>query len=100
MVIDAGLMPAVMERLGCGKFSVQKEAVWIVSNCLAVGTPEQVKYMVEQGAVGTLCHLLASYATPSMITTILDGLNNTLSKAGEDSEVKMTSLSSLSSITP
>ena len=43
MVIDAGLMPAVMERLGCGKFSVQKEAVWIVSNCLAVGTPEQVR---------------------------------------------------------
>ncbi|CAI7996594.1 Importin subunit alpha-4 [Geodia barretti] len=92
MVIDAGLMPAVMERLGCGKFSVQKEAVWIVSNCLAVGTPEQVKYMVEQGAVGTLCHLLASYATPSMITTILDGLNNTLSKAGEDSEVILTQM--------
>ena len=42
MVIDADLVPVVIEALKLGDFRTQKEAAWAVSNFTVGGTPEQV----------------------------------------------------------
>ena len=42
MVIDAQLVPTVVDTLTKGEFRTQKEAAWAVSNFTVGGTPEQV----------------------------------------------------------
>ncbi|CAI8008769.1 Importin subunit alpha-3 [Geodia barretti] len=77
MVIDADLVPVVIEALKLGDFRTQKEAAWAVSNFTVGGTPEQVTYLVQQGAVEALCQLLDCKDTTTP-TVILDGLANIL----------------------
>lgn len=43
MVIDAGLVPPLINALLNGDFKTQKEAAWAVSNFTVGGTPEQVR---------------------------------------------------------
>ena len=42
MVIDADLVPVVIQALKNGDFRTQKEAAWAVSNFTVGGTTEQV----------------------------------------------------------
>jgi hypothetical protein len=42
MVIDANLVPAIVDALARTEFRTQKEAAWAVSNFTVGGTPEQV----------------------------------------------------------
>ena len=42
MVIDANLVPAIVDALARAEFRTQKEAAWAVSNFTVGGTPEQV----------------------------------------------------------
>ncbi len=42
MVIDAGLVPLLVNVLALGEFKAQKEAAWAVSNFTVGGTQEQV----------------------------------------------------------
>ena len=42
MVIDANLVPLVIQQLAVGEFRTMKEAAWAVSNFTVGGTPEQV----------------------------------------------------------
>ena len=42
MVIDANLVPLVIQQLAVGDFRTMKEAAWAVSNFTVGGTPEQV----------------------------------------------------------
>ncbi len=42
MVIDASLIPLLINVLQVGDFKTQKEAAWAVSNLTVGGTPEQV----------------------------------------------------------
>ena len=44
MVIDAGLIPQLINVLHFGDFKTQKEAAWAVSNLTVGGTPDQVQY--------------------------------------------------------
>ena len=43
MVIDANLVPAVIDALARGEFRTQKEAAWAVSNFTVGGNGEQVR---------------------------------------------------------
>ena len=45
MVIDANLVPAIVDALLRAEFRTQKEAAWAVSNFTVGGTPEQVCVM-------------------------------------------------------
>ena len=45
MVIDANLVPAIVDALLRAEFRTQKEAAWAVSNFTVGGTPEQVYTM-------------------------------------------------------
>ena len=49
MVIDADLVPVVINALKHGDFRTQKEAAWAVSNFTVGGTQEQVRRGKEGG---------------------------------------------------
>ena len=42
-VIDANILPALVERMRDSTFKTRKEACWALSNATVAGTPEQIK---------------------------------------------------------
>eukprot|EP00696_Hemimastix_kukwesjijk_P013647 gnl/Hemi2/27091_TR9099_c0_g1_i1.p1 gnl/Hemi2/27091_TR9099_c0_g1~~gnl/Hemi2/27091_TR9099_c0_g1_i1.p1 ORF type:complete len:494 (-),score=160.48 gnl/Hemi2/27091_TR9099_c0_g1_i1:295-1776(-) len=81
-VIRANLIPILIQTLQMSElFDVRKEAAWAISNATSGGSPEQIKYLVEQGAIPRLCDLLK---TPDVkiITVALEALENIL-RVGE-----------------
>ena len=49
-----------------GDFNTQKEAAWSVSNMTVNGTPEQIKYLIDQQAIPAICALLGVRDTQVM----------------------------------
>ncbi|VDO98176.1 unnamed protein product [Soboliphyme baturini] len=84
-VIDAGLIPMIIYLLEKGEFQTQKEAAWAMSNVTISGTREQVAYMVQQGVIPPFCQLLGVSDT-QVVHVVLDGLNNILKMAENESE--------------
>lgn len=76
-VIDAGVFPKLIDMLVNSDFDIQKEAAWAVSNATSGGTPHQIIYIVQQGAIEPLCHLLDVKDT-KVVTVALEGLENIL----------------------
>jgi len=58
-VIDAGVVPRLIELLSHGDTIVQFEAAWALTN-IASGTSEHTKLLVDQGVVVIFVHLLDS----------------------------------------
>jgi hypothetical protein len=79
-VINAGVFPKLIELLRSSEFDIQKEAAWAVSNATSGGTPEQILYLVHQGAIPPLCALL-NVADVKVVTVALEGLENVLKAA-------------------
>ena len=52
MVIDAGLVPVLVQVLQNSEFRIQREAAWAVSNFTVGGTLEQVSQGIVVGVVG------------------------------------------------
>lgn len=82
-VINAMIIPPLIHLLSNGDFKTRKEACWAISNATSGGLqkPEQIRYLVEQGAIKPLCDLLAC-PDNKIIQVALDGLENIL-KIGE-----------------
>ncbi|KAF2859981.1 ARM repeat-containing protein [Piedraia hortae CBS 480.64] len=82
-VIDANIIPPLIHLLGNGDFKTRKEACWAISNATSGGLqkPEQIRFLVEQGAIRPLCDLLVC-PDNKIIQVALDGLENIL-KVGE-----------------
>ncbi|KAG7537227.1 Armadillo [Arabidopsis suecica] len=80
-VIDANLIPTLVNLAQHAEFDIKKQAVWAISNATSGGSHDQIKYLVEQGCVKPLCDLVV--CSDVMINSVcLDGLENIL-KAGE-----------------
>ncbi len=79
-VINAGIIPKLIQLLHTAEFDIQKEAAWAISNATSGGTPEQIFYIVQQGALRPLCHLL-EVQDVRIATVALEGIDNIL-KAG------------------
>lgn len=77
-VLDAGIMPHLLNVLQTGDFKSQKEAAWAVTNYTSGGTIAQLAKLVEMGALKPMCNLLNSKDCKT-IQVVLDGLNNILS---------------------
>lgn len=84
-VIDHGLIPLVINALASGDFNTQKEAAWSVSNMTVNGTPEQIKYLIDQQAIPAICALLGVRDT-QIVQVLLDGLNNMLETSKDNVE--------------
>ena len=48
----------LIEILQKSEFKTRKEAAWAITNATSGGTPDQIRYLVEQGAIPPLCELL------------------------------------------
>eukprot|EP00798_Chlamydomonas_sp_ICE-L_P019231 gene19231-25856_t len=76
-VIDAQLLPPMIHLLGTAEFDIKKEAAWAISNATSGGSAEQIRTLVQAGAIKPLCDLLAVNDT-KIITVALEGLENIL----------------------
>jgi importin subunit alpha-1 len=81
-VIDCGLVPPLIQLLAMADFDVRKEAAWAISNATSGGTPEQIRFLVQQQCIRPLCDLL-TVQDPRIINVALEGIENIL-KLGED----------------
>jgi hypothetical protein len=84
-VIEKGLIPRAMELIQGGDWDVKKEATWVLANAVVGGTPEQVGYLVQQGAIQGLCGIL-EVNDSGVVETVLDSLEAILKvgKMGPD----------------
>jgi len=80
-VIEANIIPPLVHLLATAEFDIKKEAAWSISNATSGGSPEQIKYLVNQGCIKPLCDLLTCN-DPRLVTVALEGIENVL-KAGE-----------------
>jgi len=80
-VIDAQIIPRLIALLKNADFDIKKEAAWALSNATSGGSPEQIRYMVDQHVIDPMCDLLAC-PDARIILVALEGLENIL-KVGE-----------------
>jgi importin subunit alpha-1 len=76
-VVDAGLIPPLVQQLSAADLGVKKEAAWAISNATDTATPEQMNYLVDQQCIRPLCDMLASQSS-STINVILRAIENIL----------------------
>lgn len=88
-VVDAGIIPPLIHLLTHGDFKTRKEACWAISNATSGGLqkPEQIRYLVQSGAIRPLCDLLAC-PDNKIIQVALDGLENILKVGDLDKEAQ------------
>merc|ERR1712151_215229 len=86
-VIDNNIIPPIIQLLANAEFDIRKEAAWAISNAPSGGSPEQIKFLVQQGCIRPLCDLLSVNDT-KIVTIALEGLENIL-KVGDD-DTKLT----------
>lgn len=55
------------------EFKTRKEAAWAISNATSGGRDDQIKHIVEQGAIKPLCDIL-QVPDPKVITVVIDAL--------------------------
>ncbi|KAJ7877389.1 armadillo-type protein [Mycena olivaceomarginata] len=86
-VIDANVIPPLVNVLQNPDFKTKKEACWVISTRLLGGLqePAQIRYLVAQGCIKPLCDLL-TMVDNKVIQVALDGLDNIL-KIGEMDKV-------------
>jgi hypothetical protein len=82
-IIDANIIPPLINILQNADFKTKKEACWALSNATSGGLqePNQIRYLVSQGCIKPMCDLLQSMDN-KIIQVSLDGLENIL-KVGE-----------------
>ncbi|VDM52565.1 unnamed protein product [Angiostrongylus costaricensis] len=72
-VIDAGIMPFVIEVLRSGDFKCQFEASWAVSNLAQGGTSKQILSLLQDNAIPAMCSAL-THSNVDLLTNILESL--------------------------
>ncbi|CAG7835523.1 unnamed protein product [Allacma fusca] len=82
-VIDANIFPVLIEVMKTGEFKTRKEAAWAVVNATSGGTPDQIRYLVEQGCVPPLCDFLTAMDI-KIIQVALNGLEHILKIGAAD----------------
>lgn len=80
-VVDAQIIPPLINLLANAEFDIKKEAAWAISNATSGGSPEQIRYLVDNHCIKPLCDLLTA-SDARVITVALEGLENIL-KVGE-----------------
>jgi len=75
-------VPPLVQLLSNAEFDIRKEAAWAISNATSGGSPQQIKFLVQQGCIRPLCDLL-TVNDVKIVTIALEGLENIL-KTGEE----------------
>jgi len=81
--VDANVFPVLIDIMKGGELRTQKEAVWALGNATSGGSPEQIRYLVSQGAIPPLCDFLTKLDV-KFILVALNGLENILKVGAAD----------------
>jgi len=84
-VIENNIIPPLIQLLTTAEFDIRKEAAWAISNATSGGSPQQIKFLVQQGCIRPLCDLL-TVSDPKIVTIALEGLENILKVGDEESK--------------
>ena len=74
-VVDNNIIPPLIQLLTNAEFDIRKEAAWAISNATSGGSPQQIKFLVQQGCIRPLCDLLGVNDV-KIVTIALEGLEN------------------------
>ena len=85
-VIDANIFPMLIDILGKAEFKTRKEAAWAITNATSGGTPEQIRFLVDQGCIPPLCDLL-TVMDSRIVQVALSGLENILKLGEQDARM-------------
>ena len=85
-VIDANVIPPLVQLLSTSEFDIKKEAAWAISNATSGGTHDQIKFLVAQGCIKPLCDLLAC-SDSRIVIVALEGLENILKVGKGDAQM-------------
>ena len=80
-VIDANIIPTLIDVMGKAEFKTRKEAAWAITNAVSGGSPEQIRFLVDQGCIPPLCNLL-TVMDAKIVQVALNGIEHIL-RAGE-----------------
>lgn len=67
----------LIDILGKAEFKTRKEAAWAITNATSGGTPDQIKFLVDQNCIPPLCDLL-TVMDAKIVQVALNGLENIL----------------------
>jgi importin subunit alpha-4/3 len=84
-VIDAGLMPQVIQLLAKGDLATKREAAWCINNLTLSGKREQVAYVLQLGVLQPFCQLLTTEDS-QILVVVLDGISNILKMASSNDD--------------
>ncbi|BFZ09732.1 hypothetical protein BsWGS_12771 [Bradybaena similaris] len=76
-VIDCNIFPVLIDILGKAEFKTRKEAAWAIANATSGGSPEQIRFLVDQCTIPPLCDLL-TVMDSKIVQVALNGLENIL----------------------
>jgi hypothetical protein len=85
-VIDANLFPQLVTLLSQADLEVALEAAWAISNATCGGTPEQVRYLVEQAGCLRPLGALLGCGDDKIVMVMLEALDNILSTGAREAE--------------
>ncbi|XP_076444463.1 importin subunit alpha-7-like [Babylonia areolata] len=84
-VIDTNIFPVLIDILGKAEFKTRKEAAWAITNATSGGSPEQIRFLVDQGCISPLCDLL-TVMDSKIVMVALSGLENILRLGEQDAK--------------
>lgn len=84
-MLDANIFPILIELMSKAEFKTRKEAAWAITNATSGGTPDQIRYLVEQKCIGPLCDLL-TVMDIKIVQVALNGLENILRLGDQDAK--------------
>lgn len=73
-VIDANLIPIIIEKVKTEVFEVKKEGFWALANTCEGGSGEQIEYVVQAGVIEPFCEAL-SLTDAKILMVVLEGLS-------------------------
>ena len=88
-VFDANLIPILVNLLKNNVFVVKKEALYAIGNAIAGGTIEQIRYLINQGIIESICQLLDVSSCGNIIVMFALGILNDILKCGEKIKLQL-----------
>lgn len=84
-VLDANIFPILIDLMTKADFKTRKEAAWAITNATSGGTPDQIRYLVNEGCIKPLCELL-TVMDIKIVLVALNGLENILRLGDQDAK--------------
>ena len=86
LLVQAQLLPVIIQTMSAWEPEVMKEAVWTAANISASGSPQQIHLMVECGLLETLTSTIGESSDVNLVVVALETLGSVLQVGDEFAE--------------